>query len=209
MKQWCCLWGFICLCLMTTAQDNPGPGQALQAGRLKKGLYRSFREFRENNPSESGDLVIKSRSTAAQIYLLASRNELVLRDAAGQEQKVKNYWGFCDGTNIYIKDNGLNRIQAFGYYCTYELQGVQPARSAYNPADMTVNAMNTPVRLKKVINIVSGEILELSLYNLKKYILPQDPALLEEFRNDKAKRDKLDYYISRFNERNKPPQSGQ
>ncbi|NML36187.1 hypothetical protein HHL17_03155 [Chitinophaga sp. G-6-1-13] len=209
MKQWCCLWGLICFCLMATAQDNPGSGLILQATTLKKGLYKSFQEFQQNSPSESGDLLIKSRSTAAQIYLLASRNELVLRDAAGQEQKVKNYWGFCDGTNIYIKDNGLNRIQATGYYCTYELQGVQPSRSAYNPADMTVNAMNTPVRLKKVINIVTGEILELSLYNLKKYILPQDPALLEEFRADKSKRDKLDYYIFRFNERNKPPQSGQ
>ncbi|QJB34450.1 hypothetical protein HF329_25395 [Chitinophaga oryzae] len=205
MKKWCSLWTLLCFCLTATAQDE----FILRAATLKKGLYRSFREFQQNSPSESGDLVVKNRSTAAQIYLLASRNELVLRDAAGQEHKVKNFWGFCDGTHIYIKDNGLNVIQATGYYCTYELQGVQPSRSAYNPADMTVNALNTPVRLKKVINIVTGEILELSLFNLKKYILPQDPELLEEFRADKAKKDKLDYYISRFNTRNKPPQTGQ
>ncbi|MBC9931655.1 hypothetical protein [Chitinophaga qingshengii] len=205
MKHWCCLWILVCCCGTAMAQDT----LILQATALKKGLYKSFREFKYNNPSEAGDLVVKNRSSAAQIYLLASRNELVLRDGAGQEHKVKNYWGFCDGSHVYIRDNGLNRVQVDGYYCSYELQGVQPSRSIYNPADMTVNALNTPVRLKKVINIVTGEILELSLYNLKKYILPQDPELLAEFRDDKSKKNRLDYYIVRFNERNKPPQSGQ
>ncbi|WP_212000946.1 hypothetical protein [Chitinophaga sp. HK235] len=212
MKQWCCLWGFFFICLSAAAQEQGEENLILYATTLKKGLYKSFREFQFNSPSEEGDLVIKSRSTAAQIYLLASRIELVMRDRAGQEHKIKSYWGFCDGQHVYIKDNGLNEIQQAGYYCTYEIHGVQPSRSIYNQADMTVNTLNTPIHLKKVINIITGEILELSLYNLRKYILPQDPELLEEFRTDPNKKDKLEYYISRFNQRNKPslpsPQSG-
>lgn len=204
MKQLLCFGVLLLVVTTAAAQDNEGSGLILYATSLKKGLYRSFREFQFNSPSEEGDLVIKSRSTAAQIYLLASRNELVIRDPAGQEHKVKNYWGFCDGRNIYIKDNGLNKIEASGYYCIYELHGVQPSRSAFNQADMTIHTRTTPVRLKKVINIVTGEILELSAYNLKKYILPQDPELLEEYRSDKEKKDKQEYYISRFNQRNKP-----
>ncbi|PSL49313.1 hypothetical protein CLV51_101644 [Chitinophaga niastensis] len=186
------------------AQNRNQADLITNARTLKKGLYKSFEEFQTNSPSEEGDLIIKNRSAAAQIYLLASRNELVIRDAGGQEHKIKNYWGFCDGQYIYIKDNGLNKIQELGYYCMYELHVMQPSRGIVNQADMTVNSINTPVQLKKVVNIVTGQILELSAYNLKKYILPQDSSLLDEFRVDKEKKDQLEYYIYRFNQRNKP-----
>lgn len=201
MKQLGCFWILLLLSLSAAGQQTV---LITDARQLKKGLYKSFEEFQANNPSEEGDLVIKNRSSAAQIYLLANRNELVLRDGAGQEHKVKNYWGFCDGTNIYIKDNGLNKIEETGYYCIYTLHGIQPSRNYLNQADMTTNSVSTPVALKKVLNVVTGQILELSAYNLKKYILPQDSALLDEFRTDKEKKDQLEYYIYRFNQRNKP-----
>lgn len=200
MKQLLCIWGFILLGFSATAQIE----LITDAPQLKKGLYKTFEEFQSNNPSEEGDLVIKNRSSAAQIYLLANRNELLLRDASGQEHKLKNYWGFCDGKNIYIKDNGLNKLQEIGYYCIYALHGMQPSRGYINQADMTTNSINTPVVLKKVLNVVTGQILELSAYNLKKYILPQDSALLDEFKSDREKKDQLEYYIFRFNQRNKP-----
>lgn len=201
MKQ---VWLFLLVSLTATGQTRPQAILITDAPQLEKGLYRSFQEFQANNPSEEGDLVIKNRSSAAQIYLLANRNELVLRDNAGQEHKVKDYWGFCDGKNIYIKDNGLNRIVEIGYYCIYALHSVQPSRGYINQADMTVNNISTPLALKKVLNIVTGQILELSVYNLRKYILPQDSSLLEEFRADREKKGKLEYYIYRFNQRNKP-----
>ncbi|MGO4294632.1 hypothetical protein [Chitinophaga sp. RAB17] len=201
MKQLGCFWIFLLLSLCAAGQQTV---LITDARQLKKGLYKSFEEFQANNPSEEGDLVIKNRSSAAQIYLLANRNELVLRDGTGQEHKVKNYWGFCDGTNIYIKDNGLNKIEETGYYCIYTLHGIQPSRNYLNQADMTTNSVSTPVALKKVLNVVTGQILELSAYNLKKYILPPDSALLDEFRADREKKDQLEYYIYRFNQRNKP-----
>ncbi|WP_436485660.1 hypothetical protein [Chitinophaga sp. ARDCPP14] len=200
MKQLLCFWNLLLLGISVAAQNV----LITDAPQLKKGLYKTFEEFQSNNPSEEGDLVIKNRSSAAQIYLLANRNELVLRDGAGQEHKLKNYWGFCDGRNIYIKDNGLNKLQEIGYYCIYALHGIQPSRGYLNQADMTTNSISTPVVLKKVLNVVTGQILELSAYNLKKYILPQDSVLLDEFRGDREKKDQLEYYIFRFNQRNKP-----
>lgn len=200
MKQLLCFWNLLLLGISVAAQNV----LITDAPQLKKGLYKTFEEFQSNNPSEEGDLVIKNRSSAAQIYLLANRNELVLRDGAGQEHKLKNYWGFCDGKNIYIKDNGLNKLQEIGYYCIYALHGIQPSRGYLNQADMTTNSISTPVVLKKVLNVVTGQILELSAYNLKKYILPQDSVLLDEFRGDREKKDQLEYYIFRFNQRNKP-----
>lgn len=200
MKQLLCFWSLLLLGISVAGQNV----LITDAPQLKKGLYKTFEEFQSNNPSEEGDLVIKNRSSAAQIYLLANRNELVLRDGAGQEHKLKNYWGFCDGKNIYIKDNGLNKLQEIGYYCIYALHGIQPSRGYINQADMTTNSISTLVVLKKVLNVVTGQILELSAYNLKKYILPQDSVLLDEFRGDREKKDQMEYYIFRFNQRNKP-----
>lgn len=204
MKKVWCFWSFLLAAVSATGQTLHPAIPVMDAPQLKKGLYRTFGEFQANSPAEEGDLVIKDRSAAAQIYLLANRNELVLRDPAGQEHKVKNYWGFCDGKNIYIRDNGLNRIGEIGYYSIYTLHSVQPSRGYINQADMTVNSISTPVALRKVLNIVTGQILELSVYNLRKYILPQDSTLLEEFRADRQKKEKLEYYIYRFNQRNKP-----
>ncbi|MBO9727064.1 MAG: hypothetical protein J7623_00350 [Chitinophaga sp.] len=204
MKQWGCFWSFLLLAFAATAQQPQHAVFITGNPPLKKGLYKTFEEFQHNSPSEEGDLVIKNRSSAAQIYLLANRNELVLRDGAGREHKVKNYWGFCDGFNIYIRDNGLNKIEETGYYCIYTLHGIQPSRNYLNQADMTTNSISSPVIFKKVLNVVTGQILDLSAYNLKKYILPQDSVLLDQFRADKEKREQLEYYIYRFNERNKP-----
>ncbi|MBV8254677.1 MAG: hypothetical protein JO154_18900 [Chitinophaga sp.] len=207
MMKKLCLLCIVLLSLGASAQEksndvNPND-LIIYAQTFKRGLYKTFRDFQTNNPSEDGDLAIKDRSNAAQMYLLASKNELVLRDGSG-EHKVKDYWGYCDGINIYVRDNGLNKILETGYYCIYRQQGLQSSRNYYNSADMTVAALRTPVQLIKVINILTGEIFELSAYNLRKYILPQDEQLLEEFRSDKEKKDKLLWYIRRFNQRNKP-----
>ncbi|MET6999218.1 hypothetical protein [Chitinophaga defluvii] len=168
----------------------------------KKGIYRSFREFQTNSPSEYGELVTKTRSTLAQLSLQAKRSTLKVINATGQEQKPKSYWGFSDGKDIYVKDNGLNKLLITGYYCLYEIPVLAPARSAIDPATMTINNTTTASNQKKVINIVSGEVYELTPYNLKKYILPQDPELLAEFNADKARKDQLEYYIRRFNLQN-------
>ncbi|MBV7528684.1 hypothetical protein [Chitinophaga sp. sic0106] len=203
MKKLLCIWCMMMNCCVTIAQQQTPSPLIIYANTYQQGLYHSFREFQTNAPSENGNLVIKDRSSAAQMYLLADKNQLVIRDGAG-ERKVKDYWGYCDGQNLYVHDNGLNKIIETGYYCIYYQQRMQPAARSYNPTAMTTGPMNVSVQLYKVINITTGEILELSAYNLKKYILPQDPELLQEFRTDKEKKDKLLYYVRRFNQRNHP-----
>jgi len=170
---------------------------------FRKGIYRSFKEFQLNDPSEHGNIVVKSRSSAAQIYLLASRNELHIVDSTGQEKKLKDYWGFSDGKTVYIRDNGLNKLQEIGYYCLYEIHVIAPTPVA-NPNAITFNNAPPPNQKKKVFNILTGQVYDLTLYNLRKYILPQDKELLEIFNTDAQKRDRMEYYIHWFNERNTP-----
>jgi hypothetical protein len=172
--------------------------------RYKKGIYKSFKEFRANQPSEDGELVVKDKTPAAQIYLLSARNQLLIRDSAGQEHKVKNFWGYSDGTAAYIRDNGLNKFDEIGYYCLYQVHAITSAPA--NRATEGIIFNNTPPATisKKVLNIVTGDVYDLTLFNLRKYILPQDTALLREFNEDRQNRQKLVYYIQKFNQRNNP-----
>jgi len=172
--------------------------------QYKKGIYKTFQEFRANTPSVTGNIVVKNKTPAAQIYLLSSPNELRIIDSTGQEQKVKKYWGFSDGTSIYIKDNGLNRLEEIGYYCLYRFHAITSGTPNKGTEGMVFS--NTPPQTadKRVLNIVTGDVYDLTLFNMRRYILPQDTALLREFNQDKLAKNKLVYYIQKFNQRNTP-----
>jgi hypothetical protein len=171
---------------------------------IKKGIYKDFKEFRNNQPSETGTLVVKDKTPAAQVYLLSARNELMIMDSTSQQHKVKKFWGYSDGVNAYIRDNGLNKFEEIGYYCLYQVHAI--TSSTPNRATEGIIFNNTPPATisKKVLNVVTGDIYDLTLFNLRKYILPQDTALLREFNQDKDNKQKLVYYIQKFNQRNNP-----
>ncbi|WP_343667337.1 hypothetical protein [Chitinophaga sp.] len=170
----------------------------------KKGIYKSFEEFRNNEPSETGNIVIKGKTTAAQVYLMSAPTELIAIDSTGKEHKIKKYWGYCDGTNLYVRDNGLQKIEEVGYYCLYQVRAISSATP--NRATDGMVFSNTPPAAvnKKVINLVTGNFYDLTLYNMKKFILPQDTALTREFYQDPKNKERLVYYIQKFNQRNTP-----
>lgn len=172
--------------------------------QYKKGVYKTFQEFRANNPSITGTITVKNKTPAAQVYLLSAPNELNMIDSTGKEQKVRKYWGFSDGTSIYIKDNGLNKLEEIGYYCLYHIRAITPATPNRATEGMVFN--NTPPATadKRVLNLVTGDVYDLTVFNLRRYILPQDTALLREFNEDKQSKNKLVYYIQKFNQRNTP-----
>lgn len=192
---------FTGLFLFSYSQDS---ASIYDTHRYKKGIYKNFKEFRSNQPSEDGKLVVKDKTPAAQIYLLAARNQLMVIDSTGQEHKVKKFWGYSDGNAAYIKDNGLNKFDEIGYYCLYQIHAITSAPA--NRATEGIIFNNTPPATtnKKVLNIVTGDVYDLTLYNLRKYILPQDTALLREFNEDRRNRERLVYYIQKFNQRNTP-----
>jgi len=172
--------------------------------QYNKGLYKTFEEFRNNAPSETGNIVIKGKTTAAQFYLLSAPNELYSVDSTGKEHKIKKYWGYCDGNNLYVRDNGLQKIEEVGYYCLYQVRAIPT--STPNSATAGMVFSNTPpaVVTKKAINLATGTIYGITLYNMKKFILPQDTALAREFYQDPKNKEKLVYYIQKFNQRNTP-----
>jgi hypothetical protein len=69
----------------------------LQDTPLKKGVYKTFNEFKKNSPSIQ-DYEIKKTGKADLLFV---------KDEAGNEYPTRAIWGFCDGTFIYIKSANI------------------------------------------------------------------------------------------------------
>lgn len=173
--------------------------------KYKKGVYKTFKEFQQNAPSETGELIVKNNTNAKQIYLFSPHSDLMLVDAAGQQHKVKKFWGYSDGNAVYIHDNGLDKFDEVGYYCMYRINAIQPA--VPNRATEGITFPNTPPAVidKRVLDIVTGTVYDLTLYNMRKFLLAKDTALLREFNEDPQNKQRMPYYIEKFNRRNTPP----
>lgn len=64
---------------------------------LRKGIYASIHEFRNNQPSVFNYQVEPDVNGLLQLYL---------KDAAGQLYFSRKMWGYCDGQQCYVMMNG-------------------------------------------------------------------------------------------------------
>jgi len=60
---------------------------------MRKGVYLSFEEFKNNKPSIAEFSVRKGKET----------DELYIKDAGGKDIIDRDLWGYCDGKNYYIR----------------------------------------------------------------------------------------------------------
>jgi hypothetical protein len=169
---------------------------------LKKGIYKTFDEFKNNSPSFSLDFEIVSADTGVLYRLKIDKEKTDLLGVV---------WGFCDGKNSYINlDYNMSKKRIFrpvsefskitylGRYCYFR---------TYQPGTSLVFRD----LLAMVIDINSGEELCLncainfgfiSQSSFKK-ILTKDSELWSEYKNDKSKEDLFLKYIKKYSERHK------
>lgn len=70
---------------------------------LKKGVYKTFAEFLNNKPFHSDFFV----------YFDKVNDWLDLVDSTGKETLVRDMWGYCDGTRVFVKsvDNYFQMVR--------------------------------------------------------------------------------------------------
>ncbi len=169
---------------------------------LKKGIYKTFDEFKENTPSIPFE------------YEVIKVNELAYQLKIDQEKTnfYGSIWGFCDGKTVYINldfdMSGRNRfrphsffgiLQNIGRYCYFQFPQV-----AYT----NINAMIVHGRkpLPYVVDFNSGKLLclncDMNAGFIKqshfKKILTRDPELWTTYKNDTSDEDLFYKYITIF-----------
>jgi len=65
---------------------------ALRDTAFRQGVYMSFNEFKNNNPSKA-DFELKKDRLADIVYI---------KQQDGTDYVARNIWGYCDGKNVYV-----------------------------------------------------------------------------------------------------------
>lgn len=69
----------------------------------RKGAYKNFEEFINNKPSLECDFIVKKRSSFDMSMSGGNDYKVKSNDSIATYYKIKNeFWGVCDGENIYI-----------------------------------------------------------------------------------------------------------
>ena len=87
---------------------------------IKKGVFRSFSDFKNNKPFETNFKFTNGRVTD-ELYIVGN----------GTEELVSKYWGFYDGNHLYIQA-GLSAFKTIRQQNTFELYGSKHLTNYHN-----------------------------------------------------------------------------
>lgn len=163
----------------------------INASSYKKGVYKTFKEFKYNGPSITSEFLFDGK-------------RLWLIDGEGKKKKIyqKDIWGFSDGSKLFISWHKYNEITEKGRYCTFKEKRIRPMflMSAFPPMPLIIPV---PLSSKYIINLNTGKVYILSKKLIKIIFTKDDPQLYKEFLGETGKKRKLFEYIEKYNDRNK------
>ncbi|MBO9595182.1 MAG: hypothetical protein J7599_19920 [Niabella sp.] len=215
-KEWTLLLLFI-----TTAVNAQYP--ILEQTSYKRGLYRSFEEFKNNNPSLPLTYQIFSEDTKPSLFdkRVQRLYELEIRKKEGR--KIGRVFGFCDGRYIYIwtpsykKDAfplfpegpvGPNArfaklliLDTLSYF--EDLGATAPAGAPLvaGPYGTMYGGANPSLYVRgNLLDLGTGNITELTKGRLKE-LLKNDPELSAVFEKESGKQRKLGEYLMYYTAR--------
>ncbi len=188
--------------------------------KFKDGLYLQFEDFKNNSPVDKNKIIAPDldRKDYNFVANAVESKKIKIYDALGIEIEIKskNIWGFCSNGNIYININDdFNRLPYIGslshlvadklvynqnYNNPYGNSYYYNSYNPYNPG----NQNSTTVELRQyILDMENGTITDYTLENIE-VALMKDPTIYDEFMNlpRKKKKQKMFFYMRKFNERN-------
>ncbi|MES2733663.1 MAG: hypothetical protein V4714_18100 [Bacteroidota bacterium] len=197
LSFFCLLLSTVCLAqpLADSARSLSSENDILRCKHLKKGLYRTFEEFRTNSPTSISEFeLVKTNDLHSNRAI-----QLVFKNPKALRESEKNIWGICDGDSIYINslhyqnDFHLDALLHLGRYGYLEskITGRAAALRAdgipvYKPAEMQAGRVRSSLfeyYAGYILNLNNGKFYQLNEDALEK-ILSQDLALLSKYRRE-------------------------
>ncbi|MCX6246569.1 MAG: hypothetical protein NTW10_02445 [Bacteroidetes bacterium] len=174
---------------------------------LKKGIYKTYQEFKLNSPSIPLDYNIQAEilvySNLSQVEAFTHRDTCyTLKIEKEKANETGTVWGFCDGKNVYInRETSISsgkvifkpyskfyKLLFIGRYCYFKVAYRSGGGFTYGILAIDFN---------------SGELLELSKNKVKKYI-SKDEKLYHDFNNEGSWNDSTFFrYLKLYSEKHK------
>lgn len=163
----------------------------LNARAYKKGVYRTFEEFKYNQPSIVDD------------YVIGKKAIWVTNKNSGKHKKLKSdqTWGYSDGSRIFVKRNKFNELVEKGRYCYFKERGTR-FFYAITPIPFMIVPIPTPYNDEVIINFNTGHRYRLTKKLMKEILETDDSELLAMFQTEQNKKKKFFDYIVKYNDRN-------
>ena len=157
----CIILGFVSLNAQITEEKK--------SQTLKKGIYKNFEEFKNNNPSIVLDYdIIKIQGETGGIMDRKQASFVRLDVTRDQGKQVGRVYGFCDGNNIYINEFMpklrpavlFMKVGFIGSYCFFEHQPFKDLEGVLSH--------------NRLINMQTGKLVTLSKRVLKTLIIEEN-----------------------------------
>ena len=156
---------------------------------LMYGIYNNFNEFQNNSPSITNLKIIYvgKRSNLNEIEGI-HRNTHNFFNKEHSLTKLDSAWGFCDGTNIYVKNKNIYyKIEVWGRFCLISYTIITSGMETYHKTS------------EYILDVITGEVFKFNVKNLKKKILIYDYELLVKFEAESLKKTMTIKYLKDFN----------
>ena len=167
----------------------------------KKGIYRTFQEFKTNSPSIELKYPVKSHESPMPFNDWTNYSV----DMPKEESKdIGDVYGFCNGHNIYLSNAPTNphkgvfeHVLYVGKYTFYQDQGKLNVHPVVMPGGgMGLSTGSMPI-YDKIIDMETGVVSVLNNRLIKK-MMADNPPLLSEFKKDSKKNFRRLKYLKRY-----------
>lgn len=163
--------------------------EILRVDSLKKGIFLTFEEFQQNNPSLRVNFGIMDHGLIRdKINNGTSVYDLYFQDNSKTYIKIRErHWGLCDGKRVYILYYGnYYQLSLDGKYCQFS----ESQTSLVIPMQMNVNF---------IFNAIDNKIKDFTKDNLAIILKAENKDLYNEFKADKDKGLMMYDYLNRLN----------
>lgn len=198
----------VLITFQTFAQDN-----YINSNNLKRGVYKTYTDFRNNTPLNIQFRVEKTNSNYGD-FKIKKTPVFLLKAIVSPSDSLYMIYGFCDGQSVYLNDNAIIKpFNAGNEYFKMEYIGnICIIQKFHNEIKQYTQANGMPGGKKKVkklksflMYLESGIHHEITNKNIIK-LLKNDEELYKQYKgeNNKNNIEVLKLYIIYYSERNKP-----
>lgn len=165
------------------------------------GIYLTFQEFRDNNPSIKRFYVKKNSSISDPNYV---KLEYTCPDSANRQTncEIKDCWGYCYKGDVYIAHVYLAyyyRLMVIGSLCHYA--GLSSSSGEFNPGTNLVGVNTDRDFQQFFLDIETGKTYFFNYKTFSAFLKVKDSELYSELMKQKRKRKLIFQYLLKYNEK--------
>jgi hypothetical protein len=163
------------------------------------GIYKTFQEFKDDNPSIT-------KFTVKKPMPLADPNYTVLNYACNDSSKartnceMKNCWGYCYHGDVYIShlyNSYFFKLMVIGSVCHFAGLSVTGTLNPMN--DISVGFGMDNKYQQYFLNFETGEVLPFNYKNFSNFLQIHDALLYQQLMKEGRKKKKIFNYLLKYN----------